>query len=379
MRLVTVLALITLLPAQTPQSPIAPQLRPLFTGVDAATRFEQPQLAVRADGALALVFVAGGTSIRLSLRPPGKEWQAPVIVADLPNLAAGMHRGPRVAFAGDALVVACIESHWDNKTKSMSGSGNLTVRRSTDNGAHWSAAVKVNGEDGSAQEGLHALAARGDRVALVWNDPRGDSKRMRVWCAESDDGGVTFGKDFVAYANKSGPICPCCHPSLCIDAKGRPVVMWRDALDGNRDFYIGVIESAGKAVATPVAAGEGHWQIAACPMDGGGLALAAEDRAISAWRRGDEIYWAYAGAEHRLGAGRNPTIAGSGTTALAVWEASGLIATALVDAAKPEGKPLARVLGAGVFPAVAALPGGHFVVAAEVMVGDRARIAVCDQ
>jgi hypothetical protein len=374
-----ILALATLLPAQTPQSPLAPQLRPLFTGVDTSTRFEQPQLAVRGDGALALVFVAGGTSIRLSLRLPGKEWQAPATVADLPYLAAGMHRGPRVAFAGDAIVVACIESHWDSKTKTVAGSGNLTVRRSNDGGAHWSAPVKVNGENGSAAEGLHALAAQGDRVAVVWLDPRGEPKGSKVWCAESTDGGVTFGKDFIAHAGKSGPICPCCHPSLCLDTSGRPVVMWRDALDGNRDLYTGVIAEPGKAIRAPEAAGEGHWRIDACPMDGGGLGLAAAGKPISVWRREDAIFWAYAGKEHRLGGGRNPTLAaGAGTTALVAWEAGGLIATALVDAAAPEGKPLARALGAGVFPAVAALPGGHFVVVAEVMVGDRARIGACD-
>src|SRR5206468_944851 len=138
----------------------APRSRALFA--DAGDRCEQPQLAVRVDGTLAAVFVAGGTSVRVALRAPGADWQPSRAVAAVANLAVGMHRGPRIAWArnaagnaagnaasepnSDALLVACIESHWDSATRTAQGSGDLTVRRSTDGGASWSPPCVVNGE-----------------------------------------------------------------------------------------------------------------------------------------------------------------------------------------------------------------------------------------
>jgi hypothetical protein len=355
----------------------APTLRPLFADFETAANCEQPQLAVRADGALALVFAAPGPSVRLAIRLPEKDWQTPLMVARMPDLAVGRHRGPRVAWAGNALVVACIESRWDARAKQSLGSGNLTVRRSTDLGAHWSAPVDVNGEHGSAREGLHALAAAGDRVALVWLDPRGEPKASRLWCALSQDGGQSFGKDFAAWPGKGGPICPCCHPSLCLDGSGRAVALWRDAIDGNRDLYTGTITD-GKAISAPQAAGSLHWKLDACPMDGGGLGLAADGTPVSVWRRDDAIFWAHAGREHRLGQGRNPALAVAGTAVLAAWESGNVIVAARFDAAHPDRKAELRELGAGAYAAVAALPGGKFLVVAEVPAGERTRIGACE-
>lgn len=369
-------AALALLPASSAQPASAPSPeRELFPGTGG--RHEQPQLAARADGALAVVFVVDGTSVRTAVRPAGKDWQPPRPVAVMADLAVGMRRGPRVAWAGEALVVATIESRWDGKARQSRGSGNLTVRRSVDGGASWSDPVTVNGEDGSAREGLHALAARGGHVAVAWLDPRGEPKGSKVWCALSKDGGVSFAGDFVAYQSPSGAICPCCHPSLCFDERDRVMVMWRDAIDGNRDMFFGTLERDGRPITKPKPAGAGHWRIEACPMDGGGLAVDEAGRAVTVWRREDLVFWSEGdGRERRLGQGKNPVVAVSGRSALVVCERDGRLLASRLSLAAPDARPSIDELGAGSFAAVAAMPGGRFVVLAERRVDARCRL-VC--
>lgn len=46
--------------------------------------------------------------------------------------------------------------------------------------------------------------------------------------------------------------------------------MWRNVLDGSRDFYV-LHADAAHRFGTPHKVGDGTWKINACPMDGGGL------------------------------------------------------------------------------------------------------------
>ena len=364
-----------LLAAQEPAA--APPRHILFA--NAGQRLEQPQLAVRADGTLALVFVQDGVGVRVALRPPGKDWQQPSTVCELRELAVGAHRGPRIAWAGHDLVVACIESHWDAATRKATGSGNLTVRRSRDDGRTWSAPVQVNSADGSAREGLHALAADGDRVVLAWLDPRGEPRGQKLFCAASSDGGATFGVDAAAWTSPSGSICPCCHPSLALDGAGRAVLMWRDAIAGDRDLFTAVLEPAAAHVAAPRPAGEGHWHLDACPMDGGGLALDGAGQPVTVWRREHSVYWSRAGGRERLlGSGRNPAVAVGGGDALAVWEGEQGLAAARIALATPDAPATPRELGDGAAPAVASRGGGAFTVVAELRRGATVQLLSID-
>ena len=354
--------------AQTPETQATERV--LFEDLGAA--LEQPQLAVRHDGALALVFVQDRRTVRIAVRPTGGDWGEPRKVCDAPDVAVGMHRGPRVAWSGDVLVVALIESRFDAKARKAIGSGNLLVRRSVDDGRRWSKPARVNGEDGSAREGLHALAARGERVAVIWLDPRGEPRGTRLFAAWSSDAGKSFGADAAVHESPSGSICPCCHPSLCLDQNGRAVALWRDAIEGDRDMFVGVLDPAGERITDPTLVGEGHWKLEACPMDGGGLALDSDDRPISVWRRDDSIFWSRGrGNERRLGRGINPVVAISGATALAVWQRGEQLVAARLPLDGTSAAPEVRVLGVGGYASIAASSDGRFVVIAERRDGDR--------
>ncbi|MBL8896262.1 MAG: exo-alpha-sialidase [Planctomycetes bacterium] len=344
----------------TPAPPI-PQL--LFAELGALA---QPQLAVREDGALALAFVGAKSAIHVAVRSPGAEWSSPRLLGEEPNLAAGMRRGPRIAWAGEALVVSYIASRFDREKRKVVGSGNLYARRSTDGGTSWSSSVQVNGGAGSAAEGLHAMAAHGDRVVIVWLDPRGEPQGMKLFAARSTDGGQSFEKDVPIYASPSKTICECCHPSIALGADGATRVLWRNQIDGHRDMFVGTLGPSAHQLAAVEPCGTNRWKLAACPMDGGGLALGASELPISVWRRESLIYATHgATRELLLGQGKNAAVAARGSRALAVWENDGMIACASLDSPSAESSPVPRVLGAGAYASIAALPEGSFFVVAE--------------
>ncbi|MBK9386208.1 MAG: exo-alpha-sialidase [Planctomycetes bacterium] len=357
-------ALLSCAPAQeAPTTPAPPTPQLLFAELGALA---QPQLAVRADGALALAFVGPKSAIHVAVRSPGADWSAPRLLGEEPNLAAGMRRGPRIAWAGEALVVSYIASRFDREKRKVVGTGNLYARRSTDGGASWSSPVQVNGGAGSAAEGLHAMAAHGDGVVIVWLDPRGEPQGMKLFAARSEDGGKSFAKDVPIYTSPSKSICECCHPSIALGADGTTRVLWRNQIDGHRDMFVGTLGPKENQLVAVEPCGTKRWKLPACPMDGGGLALGASELPISVWRRESLIYATHgATRELLLGEGKNAAVAARGSHALVVWENDGILACASLDSPSAERSIVLRALGAGAYASVAALPEDSFLVVAE--------------
>ena len=306
----------------------------------------QPQLAA-SGREVALVFGSGHAVMFARSNDSGATFSKPVMVADVPSLALGRHRGPRVAIAGKTLLVSAI---------AIPSDGNLRVWRSTDEGKNWSKPITVNDETGSAREGLHALAAdEAGHVAAVWLDLR--AKGTRLYGAFSNDAGATWSKNLLVYESPGGTICQCCHPSLAALGKGQFAVMFRNAVGGNRDLYLlrvrdGRVESQAEKM------GVESWALDACPMDGGGVATAG-GKILTAWRRGQDVFLAEPGKpETRLGTGMDVALAlGRGKT-YAAWTRAGAVESWV------GGKT--EVLGtAGAFPVLVALPDGGALAAWE--------------
>jgi hypothetical protein len=194
--------------------------------------YRQPQLAATAD-MVAVTFGADKSIYFSASRDRGQTFSAPVKVAEAPMLSLGRHRGPRVAITPSAIVISAVA-----RTKMPPGSnGELKAWRSTDGGATWSGGVSINDVPASAREGLHSMASGGNGLLFAtWLDLR--SKGTRLYGASSKDGGATWSKNVQVYESPSGTICQCCHPTAIIDSKGEIHVMWRNALEGNRDMYV---------------------------------------------------------------------------------------------------------------------------------------------
>lgn len=273
---------------------------------------KQPQVAVAPSGRVHVTFGAGNTVYHVSSSDGGKTFSSPVKVGEVPKLALGMRRGPRVTATDKVIAIAAI-SHEP---------GDLLVWSSAD-GAAWQAA-KVNDTTQSAREGLHALAGNGSgSVFVTWLDDRNKSKEL--WGAASRDGGVSWGANKLIYKSPDGHICECCNPSAAMDARGRVAVMWRNWLGGARDMYAVLSSDGGQTFAAPQKLGSGTWKVNGCPMDGGAIALDAKGAMLTAWRR-DKTAFATGsiGSEQRLGEpALQPIVVPSATGPYYFWESGG--------------------------------------------------------
>jgi hypothetical protein len=272
-----------------------------------------------------------------------------MVIAGVPALALGRHRGPRVAIAGNIILVSAIAG------MSLTTS-DLLVWRSTDWGKSWSKGMTVNDLPASAREGLHAMAADDSgHAAVVWLDDR--AKRKQLYGAFSSDAGATWSKNVLLYESPDGTICQCCHPSLAPVGNGAFAVMFRNAVSGNRDMYLLRVRD-GQVVSKAEKLGTDSWALDACPMDGGGLAI-DKGRVVSAWRRGQDVFLAEPGQrETRIASGMDVSLAAGHGKTYALWTHAGAVES------RVNGNT-AVLSEAGSFPFVVALPGGGALAAWE--------------
>ncbi len=220
----------------------------------------QPQVAVGAKGEIHVVFGQKDGAIFHTLSTDeARTFRAPVKIGALPKLALGMHRGPRIAIAGERVVVTAVSHE----------GGDLLAWASTDRGVSWTGPATLNTAPKSAREGLHAMAASGERVAVAWLDLRNSGTEL--WGALSKNGGASWEPDARIYQSPDGSICQCCAPSLAFGPRGELAAMWRNALGGARDLYAALSSDGGQTFAPAVKLGTGTWKLNACPMDGGGV------------------------------------------------------------------------------------------------------------
>lgn len=352
----TVLSSALCLFAITPPAPVA--LGPI--GKDTPAR--EPQMAARGSSVF-LTFGAGSSIYFSSSQDAGKSFSQPVRVAEAAILPLSRHRGPRIAVSGRAIVITAVTGKTLSEGPHAHGlpsDGDLLAWRSLDEGKTWSKGVRVNDIPGAPTEGLHALASdsRGNLFA-AWLDKR-SGKGTQLFGALSSDSGVTWQKNVLIYASPDGSICECCHPSAAFDADGRPVVMWRNELEGARDLYLSRANSAGEFEA-PAKLGQGSWQLNACPMDGGGMAM-AKGKLVTAWRRNKQIYLASPGEKEReVATGSDVSLAGTPRGIYAVWSSS-----EGVKALVPGSKDPTTLATQGTFPNIVALANGEAVAAWEL-------------
>jgi len=319
----------------------------------------EPQMAINGS-TVALAFGAGHAIYFSSSHDSGNTFSEPVNVVEAGIVPLTRHRGPRIAFVGNAIVITAVvgsKAEEGADAHGLPSDGDLLVWRSLDNGKTWIPGKPINDVPASATEGLHALASDGRGLLYAaWLDKRG-AKGTKLYSARSTDGGFTWSKNTAVYLSPEGTICECCHPSLAIGASGELVVMWRNALDGSRDMYLSTSRD-GVTFAAPRKLGDGTWKLNACPMDGGGLAVSGA-KILTAWRRETNVFLAEPGRpERQIGSGKDIALAVAGGKTYVAW----------VDGAKVEvwmdGK-LEHLADTGAFPSLLGLPNGGVLAAWE--------------
>ena len=286
------------LPA-APSAPKAPDTvegsRPLLTSALPGAEppaLGSPSLAVGSDGTVLAVFAAADEIYGVLSRDGGEHFGPPQRIGSAGRLESGPVRGPRAAITPDVLVVAAICG------ETLQGQdGNLLIWRSEDRGLNWKGPLRVNDTLNAAREGLFALAAspEGELVA-TWLDLR--TGQTELWGAWSSDGGRSWSRNVPFYASPDGSICECCPPAVRFDPSrpGEAVVLWRNALGGNRDMYTLVVSRDGTpAVGAARRLDSRHWELQGCPVSGGDVAISSEGLSLYIWRREGDLFTAAPG------------------------------------------------------------------------------------
>jgi hypothetical protein len=273
---------------------------------------KQPQAYFSAEGVAHLTFGVGDQVFYCKVNGPTAS--APQVAFRVPNLSLGMRRGPRIAHTGKSIVITAIGG-----TEGKGKDGDVFAYHSDDDGKTWIGPVRVNDVESSAREGLHAMTASRDGLLwCVWLDLR--EKGTQLFASKSSDQGQSWSENIRVYRSPDGSVCECCHPSIATD--GNSVhVLFRNSLKGNRDMYLVASNDQGETFDSGQRLGIQHWNLNACPMDGGMLALTSQGKVISAWRRGATIYTTseLTASESMLESGEQPWIASNSSGSYVAW------------------------------------------------------------
>ena len=313
----------------------------------------QPQLAVQG-AEVAMAYGAGDSIFFTGSKDSGKTWSKPMLVSSEGKLSLGMRRGPRIAISKGAIVISAVSGE-----KGRGADGDVLAWRSTDKGSTWSAPKRVNDVAASAREGLHSMASGGkDTLFATWLDLR--EKGTKLYGSVSVDGGLNWSPNRLVYEPPSGSVCECCHPTAIVDEQGGIGVMFRNALDGNRDMYLVRSGDGGKTFGRAEKLGSGSWKLNACPMDGGAFVLNSKTTSLSVWRREGNLYFSKGPGEELVGPGKQPVIVETAKGALIAWTEGRTIRW------KYAKEPAANTLSEeGTFVSLAALADGGVLLAAE--------------
>ena len=205
----------------------------------------QPHLTAAEDGTFFAVFIRNGSIECSRSADKGKTWSAPVVAIDGKGKAVGgMQRGPRVAVDAKKTVYVTAPLCFDEAEFAKKyPTQDLYLAVSTDEGKTFSKPVQVNDVPKKAPESLHWLAAapNGD-VFAAWLDLRNREKGQDLAWAKISDQGRKIGKNQLI----PGPLCECCAPGLTVDAKGNPMLIYREGgKNANRALLLALSSNGG--------------------------------------------------------------------------------------------------------------------------------------
>ncbi|MHC2992688.1 hypothetical protein OB13_14220 [Pontibacter sp. HJ8] len=229
----------------------------------------------------------------------GQTFSEPVLIAQLKGLYLGMSMGPQIASSANYTVVTAIDKK-----------GNIHSYSLQHDSGEWVKAAGVNDVPGSVPEGLMSIAAdEKDTFYAVWLDVR-NNKQNKIVFAKTEGDARAWTKNKVVYESPDSTVCECCKPGIEVEGS-QVVLMFRNWLDGARDFYITRSADGGREFSSTQKLGNGTWKLEGCPMDGGGLVLDNKNVLHTAWQREGNIYYAKPGnPEIQVGKGRNCRISG---------------------------------------------------------------------
>jgi hypothetical protein len=268
----------------------------------------QPQIAMNSKGTIRVVYGHENSIYCATSTDDGETFSEPVLVGQVEGLYLGMSMGPQIASSANYSMVTAIDKK-----------GNIHSFRLPPDANTWVKAAGVNDIPGSVPEGLMSIDSdENDNFYAVWLDVR-DGKQNKIVFASTSGEADSWSSNKIVYESPDKTVCECCKPS--IDVMGNQVVlMFRNWLDGARDFYMTRSTDGGKSFDQPLKLGTGTWKLEGCPMDGGGILLDSQHMIHTAWQRDGNIFYAQPSKpEVQIGQGRNCRISGV-TNSVISWK-----------------------------------------------------------
>jgi hypothetical protein len=229
----------------------------------------------------------------------------------------------QIAAMGERVIAA-----WSARGTGYMGSGPLVSLVSRDAGLTWTEGANP-ADDGSTEgHGFIDIAAGQRTFHLVWLDGRRGSQGLRH--ARSADGTA-----WSSNADVDPETCECCWNTIAMGAE-EVFVLYRDKTP--RDMALARLAARSEEFVRESTVGEFGWSVDACPHVGGGLAVGGGDRELhhaAIWTGGEDAVGVYYLTSHDSGriwseplrfggsGSRHADLAASGENDLAaVWDVS---------------------------------------------------------
>jgi len=134
---------------------------------------------------------------------------------------------------------------WEDGRNGELDDRDIYFARSTDQGATWSPAVRVNQDGPGSNQRTPRIVYDGENNALyaVWQDFRNGNGD--IYFARSFDGGDTWEEPAWNPVNDDLGGADQSHPSIAVDGDGVIYLVWQDRRNGNDDIYFAASEDQG--------------------------------------------------------------------------------------------------------------------------------------
>jgi hypothetical protein len=307
----------------------------------------QPQVSVDNNGILRVVFGRNDEIYCVVSHDNGTTFSAPVLVGKVPGMHLGMSRGPQLASSKHYSIVTAMDK-----------SGNIHWFRLDHSSTKWKNMGLVNDKVGSAPEGLMNIAAdNNDRFYAVWLDIR-TGGHNQIYFASLAAKAAKWSKNSLVYQSPDGHVCECCQPHIAVSGN-EVAIMFRNWLNGSRDFYLATSRNNGASFSPAEKLGINTWILNACPMDGGGLTV-TNSSVQTTWQRRGEIYYCKPGEpEVFIGDGRGSCIITNGSKTYVGYQSRNVLKMVNVS------DKSTREIGNGEFMKSVMLPGNLIFCAWE--------------
>ncbi len=258
--------------------------------VPAADGSGQPRLSTGPDGAVVMSWLQpDGEGYALDYaRLEHGVWGRAVTVARGENFFVNWADLPSVRpITADVWV-----AHWLELKPESVEAYDIAYAVSSDGGASWSAARRLNEDKALAEHGFVSLFPWNGEIGAVWLDGRrAGEEGEQDGAAKAQDGeqalppGMSLRYARLAYDGSvdargeiDALVCDCCQTDAALSASG-PVIVYRDRTPAEiRD--IAVRRASADGWSEPVVLGPDHWKIEGCPVNG--PAIGARGRTVAA-------------------------------------------------------------------------------------------------